>query len=280
MFYTDNVQQSTTKPTYFLSNIKSLISRPNFNFSGPVNFKKPLLILIFLFLIIAVSGLILFGLIYFFEPTSLPKNVIASNISDQQVTLTWTTTQPAKGGVIVIPLKENFPILPVFSETFHKDDGEKLLKTMGKYTTHSVTITGLKPVTTYKYKIYQGNKGSFEGKIRTTKVLSDLSRPNPVYGRVIAADRKTPAVGAIVYLQAQVGTLRSSVLSALTNTQGRWSIDLSNLRTQDLSVPFKLTPQAVENVIIEAGSKGRFKVATPSGKDKPWPDIILSSSRK
>ena len=61
----------------------------------------------------------------------------------------------------------------------------------------------------------------------------------------------------------------------MTNSDGRWSLDLANLRTDDLKNSFSGGSNMTENLLI-ATKDTTVKTATQSGKDKPWPDLILN----
>ena len=184
-----------------------------------------------LILAVILLGLVFFGLI---EPTSQPQNIFFTNITDHQATITYTTQKPTRS--IVIVAKDNkFPLLPfsLLTKNMFKDDGEKLLSKQGFYTTHSVTAEKLDPNTSYYFRIYQGLKNVYQGKFATGSTLAALTAPNPIYGRVLTSDQRAVA-GALVYFQETQESSSSALLSTLTNSQGRWSLDLGNLRNANL----------------------------------------------
>lgn len=230
--------------------------------------------------ILIFSLIVIFSLIGFFpflslllEPTSEPLNVFISNTTDSQATVSWITTKATKG-VVLISEDGKFPVLPIFTNQLYKDDVEKRLKKQSFHTTHHVTITNLRSPKNYHIGIYQGLKRVYQGRFTTVALLDYLSSPIPVYGKVLSTN-KTPIVGAIIYFRAKEGNLYSSVLSTTTNTQGRWIVDLANLRSQSLKEPFKITDKTYEEVVVEAGVRGRGKATTTFSQDNPWPDIIL-----
>jgi len=159
-----------------------------------------------------------------------------------------------------------------------KDDGDKSLPRPGFYTTHHVTLENLKSGKTYTFAIYQGIGKKYIGRLTTAQALSSLPSPNPVYGRVLDKNKK-PIVGAMVYLRAKNGSKSSTLLSALTNLSGRWSLDLGNLRTEDFKSAFPTSASTVEEILIYAGTKGTGKATTSPGKDKPWPDLIVTNEK-
>lgn len=220
------------------------------------------------FLMLIFIVLFLFYVLKLIEPSSPPENIFFSNITDHQVTISWTTAKPTRGALF-ISKDTKFPLLPFLSKEIVRDDGEKNLRTIGFYTTHKITIGGLKPGTTVRFRIYQGWKRAYEGSFRSGPTLSSINNPSPVYGRVLKADKK-PMIGALVYFSAS----SSAILSTMTNNDGRWSLDLGNLRTKDLKSAFKIASGSAERVIVQTG-KAKFSAETKVGADKPWPDIIL-----
>ncbi|MDO8638165.1 MAG: fibronectin type III domain-containing protein [Candidatus Daviesbacteria bacterium] len=231
--------------------------------------RRTVLKIILGFLCLIFIILVLLYALKLIEPSSPVLNLLTTNITDHQVSISWTTDKPTKG-LIVISENGKFPLLPTFAKITYKDDGEKNLKREGFYTTHHITVGKLDPNKTYQYLIYQGWKKMVGGSFMTGSALSSISAPDPVYGRVLGADKKTGVIGALVYFQAS----SSAVLSTLTNTQGGWSVDLGNLRTRDLKMIYPLASESGELLVVETG-KGKFKAETTMGKDKPWPDIIV-----
>ena len=215
----------------------------------------------------------IFLLLFLLEPTSPPQNVFISNITEHQATVSYTTKKPTTAGLL-ISKDGTFPLFSILA-TFIKDDGEKNTDKLGFYTTHHITISNLDPKTAYTFQIYQGLRSMYKGKFLTAETLSSVASPTPVYGKAFTAEKK-PLVGAIVYLQVANGSNKSSLLSTLTNIEGGWSIDLANLRTEDGTNSFPLSPQSIETVVVEAGALGSGKASVSPGQDKPWPDILIS----
>ncbi len=207
------------------------------------------------------------------EPASPVQNLFLSNITDHQVSLSWTTKKPTRGQILISE-DNKFPFLPLFIKKWEKDDGEKSLNTTSFYLTHHITIGELKPNQTYYFRIYQGWKKVLQGSFTTGNTLTTILPPNPVYGRVLLQDKKTPVIGSLIYLEVKEASASSALLSALTNPDGRWSIDLANLRTVNLGKTFKLATNSAEILIVDTGQK-RVKARTTVGKDKPWSNIIL-----
>lgn len=220
--------------------------------------KRILLVIILILWIILDLLLVSYAL----EPKSEVKNFSFSNITDHQVTISWVTDKPTKGVVRV-------------GKGYYKDDLEKSLKKEGRYLTHHITITNLNPNKRYKFKVFQGLKTAFYGEFATSQTTDSFTSPNPVYGRVISEDKK-PIIGAIIYLQVKEASSSSSLISTQTNLEGRWSLDLANLRSRNLKNSFDLTKNSLETIIVQTG-KAKVKGETKLGQDKPWSDIVISS---
>lgn len=221
---------------------------------------------------VLLTGFLLIYLLKLIEPSSPAQNIIISNTSDHQVTISYTTARPTKGEIL-ISSDGKFPLLPIFTKQIFKDDGEKHLKRTGLYLTHQITVGKLDQNKIYYFRIYQDWKKKYEARFKTGATLTALNSPNPVYGRIVKID-KTPVVGALVYLWVTTEATSSGFLSTLTNTEGRWSMDLANLRTADFKSSYKVSSKSVEKVIIDSGTV-RVKAETPLGQDKPWPNLIL-----
>lgn len=223
-----------------------------------------------------ISGFIILSLPLFFffvEPSSPPQNILISNITNRQATVSWTTSKPTRS-VILVSADNKFPLSPLFEKRIYKDDGEKQLKDSNFYNTHHVTVGGLSSNKTFYLRIYQGLKKAYEGQFKTGPDLTGLVGPDPVYGRVLLADKKSPSVGSVVYLYIKNPKGNSSVLSTLTNSGGRWSLDLANLRSSNLKTNYKTGTSSAEILLVETG-RGKFKAETEVGKDKPWQDVIV-----
>lgn len=215
---------------------------------------KFLMILFILISLIPVAN-------FFLEPTSPPQNILISNITEHQATVSWITEKPTKGKILL-------------NKNFWLDDWDKISQNENLYTNHHVTVKNLEADKVYQFKIYQGLRGNVEGKFKTAKSLDVLNHPNSVYGEVILENEK-PAVGVIVYLRLVTPTEKSAVLSTLTNKKGRWSLDLANIRSEGKLAPMNIPLKSTEQIIVEGGALGRVKAETEYGKRKIWPTIIL-----
>lgn len=229
--------------------------------------------LVLLSLAVFLIGVLIIAVL-FLEPTSAPQNVFISNITDSQATVSWTTEKPTRG--IVVAKRGAIPSFIQRFKNSYKDDGESSLSKSGFYTTHHVTITNLKPEMSYVFIVYQGWRRVYKGKFTTGLVLKSLSYPKPVYGKVVKADGVTPVVGVLVYFRVKDSSASSSLLSTLTNKDGRWSINLGNLRTKDMAELYAVSPESKQQIIVDTG-RSRGRASTTFGQDAPWPNIVVGS---
>lgn len=221
---------------------------------------------------IAVILILFASMIFLGELKSDPKNIYITNLTDKSATVSWVTQKPTKG-TIIISQDGKFPLLPLFSSQIIKDDGDKNRSKAGIYKTHYVSVTDLSANAEYSFRIYQGWRVVWQGKFKTPDALNNIANPSPVYGR-IANRSGNPIVGAIVYFRLKNSVGESSILSAITNLQGRWSVDMGNTRSGDLKTPFQFSKDTVEEVGVETGRE-KVKAKTDLKNDQPWPDIII-----
>lgn len=195
-----------------------------------------------------------------------PAHVQISNITDTSVTITWTTSAPATGAITVLQPK-------LFIQDERDIDGS-----LKKYTSHSVSIHGLSPSTTYTLTILSGGssypKNSKPLKITTAPQLSSQA-PNfePAYGTIVD-DNNQPINGALVYVTLENG----QVLSTLSKPSGTWLLPLSFVRTEDLSTFIPIQERITENILIRGESDFESSAITDTLNDSPVPTMTLGKT--
>lgn len=238
-------------------------------------FKKIFILYGFLFIFLILA--IFFALIWLIEPTVSPQNLRISNLTDSSATVSWTTPQKRTKGFVHYSTSSSFPLfsfLPFPKTEKALDDTDRLTQKIGRYTLHHVALNSLQPNTRYYFKIYTGFHRYGQGSFTTGSTLKTLGSPQPVYGQA-TDDQKKPVVGALVYLALKNGEKQSALLSTLTNKEGRWQLDLGNARSGDLKNAFPVTAQTQEELVVEAGTRGKGKIVFSLDNDAPAPTIIL-----
>lgn len=150
-------------------------------------------------------------------PDVLPQNIQLTNVSDEGVTLSWTTSSVTIGFV-----------------TFGKSRAEEQTVTDDQdlaspkmRTLHYVNIKNLTPDTTYQYKIKSGKITTKPASFKTAPVNVAQNNFQPIIGSVINGDQ--PLKEGIVYLTID----RAIVQSALIKELGNFIIPINSIRTSE-----------------------------------------------
>ncbi len=164
-------------------------------------------------------------------PTEKPQDIEVSNIGDTSATISWVTPGTETIGFIKYGPEGDLK----FVGYDIRDEGSA----EGKYTLHYVEIGDLVPGANYKYNIVVGGKEyDNDGKsysFKTGPILETVQTPRPLKGEV--EDSTGDSEEVIVYLYVKKNATISNKISTLTNEK-RYTLDLSNLRTSDLSSYF------------------------------------------
>lgn len=191
-----------------------------------------------------------------------------TNITDTQFTLSWSSEQAE-----FVQVRYGFN-LNELDKTALDDSGERI-----ESTTHHITVSELKPQTTYYYQIVSGSVTVQIGEVTTGQSLIP-SGSNIVYGRVFAGNQ--PAQGAIVYLTLQDGDGQGSMgksakMSVLVDQQGYWCAELINFRAETLDSFFKYSDKLDDLLINVEGGKeqGQGFLKTIPYYAFPCEDIVL-----
>lgn len=204
------------------------------------------------------------------EPTTVPKQIRITNITDTDFTVSWITEEGILGFV-------KYGITPSLKKTA-VDERDELSGKTAPYSIHQVKVLNLTPGTKYYFKIGSG-KRLFDnnGKLYEVTTAPTLGVPPPAdagYGTILKSDG-SPAEGVIVYL-----SLANSIpLSALTKSGGSWTIPLSVARMTNLSSYITYDPDAsIEELFIQGGSLGTATAIVTTKNDSPVPTITLGKS--
>jgi hypothetical protein len=143
--------------------------------------------------------------------------VAVGNPSSSSVTITWLTDGPATGCVNHGPT----PDLP-WTECEIGPASE----------IHTVVLDGLTEDTSYYFEVVSGdvtdnNQGQFYSFV-TSRVGAGL--PSILYGRVVEAAAGSGVAGVIVSGTLERGEVHSHLIVVLTQTDGRWLLNLGNLK--------------------------------------------------
>lgn len=161
------------------------------------------------------------------SPTITPKDVRITGISDTSATVSWVTEDKTSD---FISYGTNQNLGTVINEA----------ESDNKYSTHSITITGLAPETGYYFKINSDGTNFDNNGIPwqfTTGPTLTISPENiPVSGSVMTASGE-PSKRALVYI-----TINGYTISALTSDNGTFVLQLGVTRSPDLSKYASIDP--------------------------------------
>ena len=158
--------------------------------------------------------------------------------------------------------------------------GSQVTESSGARRLHAVDITGLNADTTYYYDVYAGgitqNNGGSYYSFHTTKVGN--GSPYTIFGQVLAVDNSTAADGVLVHLSVTDSSdLTSQTLSALTNSNGYWFLDLGNLK--DMAAAnhvFSYTTGDEIGILIDGGAVNGVGNATKAIGTSPQNAEIIT----
>ncbi|HVZ12763.1 MAG TPA: Ig-like domain-containing protein [Patescibacteria group bacterium] len=160
------------------------------------------------------------------SPEKTPQKVSITNISDKSFVVSFTSTDTSAAAISVDG--------PNLTPTTFFDDRNKT-NSQASFYSHLITVTGLSPNTTYEFSILSDGETYLDtnGKkyVATTgpTINGPSTNPNIISGNVIMPDGST-ASDAITKLTVN-GT---QTLAVLTDNNGVYKIDVSQIRSNDL----------------------------------------------
>jgi hypothetical protein len=217
------------------------------------------------------------GIVFFFERegrsgtlatgSATPLQVETTNVSDTTFTVSWLTADPATGAVSVSS--------PNAKQTLF--DERDTSGSLGKYTTHAVSLRTAQPDTQYSFSILSNGKPFTRSgepyTLRTAPALSPQSPSlEPAFG-IVVDEAGQPAAGAIVYLTPTGG----QTVSTLVKPSGSWLIPLNLVRTNDLGAYLPYAERIDEDILVRIG-EGETLAITDTLNDNPVPDITLGKT--
>ncbi len=225
---------------------------------------------------------VLFGYLVVQDAAISIRDVRITNLTDSSATITWISDSAYQGAVVY----QEHDIWPaVFAQLgkkiFQDDrDNEELIKQTpvlelgegaedNNRNTHHVTVSGLKPASTYYFRI----AGAVNGKtaeiksFTTSQTPADIKTPDPAYGQVESD---------VINYDDSILTLNAGpegrLISTVMNNSGRYSVDFNSLTADGQK------PESLE-LLINSGAKLAEKYQYKNLVSyKPLEKIILVES--
>lgn len=212
---------------------------------------------IFLLLFGLASGITLLQQKAIFRLRANPKveisKVWVTNIKDDSATIIWKTTKPANTFVR-------------WNENNSNSKKVAIPKSNKKETINYVELQRLNPSTIYEFSIIVNDFESFsEEKFQTAQKTKKQTKNYFINGQILSNEGK-PIENAIIIINVS----GSSPLSAISNSEGKWSVDIANARTQSLSNYIVIDEQKTFidiNVYTEEDSFANIKTIPIEAKD-------------
>lgn len=194
--------------------------------------------------------------------TAAPKDIRVSNITNNSATISWTSDKATS----------NFINWGESAGSTNKIEKES--ESQEKFFTHAINLSGLKPGTSYFYKINSdGNNFDNQGipwQFTTGPELNVNPNSMVISGSVIKASGQA-AKRALVYM-----TVDGYLASTLTSDTGNFVFQLANIRTSGLNA-FAIisSSQTLLDISVVGGPDGVSSAKVFPQSAKPIPPIIL-----
>ena len=229
-------------------------------------YKIPTIIGIVIILIGTFAGVYFLRMNQIFKigasPTITPKDVRTGNLSDSSVTVSWITEGATSAYISWGETEQSL------GKIENESDANQ------KFSTHSITLAGLKPTTNYYYKINSEGTGfdnnGVPWQFTTGSEITINQSSVPVSGSVITASGQ-PSKRALVYIN-----IDGYILSTLTSDAGNFVVQLGSARSSDLKQAVQIDQAKtllVVSVQAESGETASAQIFPQSAN--PIPPLIL-----
>jgi len=194
-------------------------------------------------------------------PEDEPRSIQISNITDTSFTVSYTTDSDVLGSI---------SYGTVGTDRTNVETAGTLASR-----THVITLSNLSPNTAYAFTITSGSREYTDGGDPFVVTIASTIDTAPteehlVSGTILNPDG-SPSNGALVYVTAENGSL----LSTQTNSDGIFSLDVSSLKTADLSSYYSFSGN--ERMTLSAVSPtSNTKAVFLLQNADPLPTITLS----
>lgn len=172
-----------------------------------------------------------------------PQNVKISNITDSSFTVSFTTNAKSTSGLSVEEAGKNSHLV--------YDDRNKKTETQNEFYSHYITASDLSPQTPYNFIIIADGESYYDGNqkyfVRTAPPIPEtLSSQTSIIGKGLLPDGEE-SQDTIIELKIGGGQL----ITALTKTNGEFTIPTNSIRKEDLSEYLKIDPETPITITLQ-----------------------------
>lgn len=188
-----------------------------------------------------------------------PESVRVTNIASDTFTVTYITGEPTSGALLYGSDKNNLSQTTLSSERL----------------VHSITLDNLSPNTKYFFSIVSGQDTYLNGTapFEATTGLTLPTSPSKfsITGNVQLPDGSTPQE-TVVYVKTE----KSQTLSAISQTNGSFSLSMNGIRTEDGSAFMPIDNKEIIQILITDGHMKSI-ITTTLNEARELPLITLSN---
>ncbi len=222
--------------------------------------KIPTLIGLIVLVIGLATGLFLINKTQLFKISAnieaVPKNIRVSNITDSNVTVTWTTDVLSNG---LVKWGESTSSLSKIASDVTDE----------KNFVHSATITGIEPNSSLNFKInsngkdYDNNGVTWQSKTLSAPITSATT--NLASGLILSVDGTTPAK-TLIYL-----TINGVLVSGITSNEGSYVIPVTKYVSN-------IDPSIVTEISVTDGNQSTSQAVIYAEYLKSVPTIVIGKT--
>lgn len=216
-----------------------------------------------LFLLVGVGvGVFLVSTRIRFIPSAsseeVPRDVRITNVTDRSFTVSWITSKRISGYVLYGDKK---------SLGFTAGDS-----VLGN--THWVKVENTEAAKTYYFKIGLGTEELYE--VKTAPLERKTMAADLVYGKVVKSAGIAKAGNEVGRAIVYVSFPAANALSTLSDSEGRWVIDLAKIRTQS-GLPVNYNKQTSLEILVQTATAVSSAKISVAGA-RPVPDMALGQN--
>ncbi len=174
------------------------------------------------------------------------SDITVTNVTENSFTIVWESGAKEVGSVIYGESESEL--------TEEASDSRDGITTTGDYYMHHVPVTDLTPETTYYYKIVSGGE-QYDDSGSAYSITTPATQDSPPqYDAIVGEILGSGSTDSVIIAYVKTDSGESSDVSAVTDSNGRWTLSIGGVRTSDYSQYFSYTTE--DQLFVTAKTKG------------------------